>query len=750
MAGVGIFLLSNVFSAILPALNSEDRDFYEVLGLENHRGRIKIEDIRKAYKKKSLQLHPDKIAQRGGDAVAARAEYELVQEAYGILVDPKLRKRYHALKRSPTRYRFVMNGSMTNPTALHENLRDSSFCDKSRIVILVFMFLVLLLLQPTLIAIKVNHMLEDNGGALEDVSWVILFIPLWILYGQYIIILTGVTVFVLYIQPNEESDITETKEAMILSLLENICYYVGLVFLVFKWDGQFDEPYSIVFIPIYAAYLLEWFRQILSMRRITSDINKMVSEIYFKDEILQGASIENLSEEDRQKLQKDYIVVQVPPEMELLFTHDEEELDPQLKEMHRVMASKEFVSATDNYSRIRYSLFDYTVFHTAFWVLVVLKLDDINDLGNMSWWVTFVPIWTSLGIQLFYSCFLTCCSVSTVSIAADENQSEVDNNNDNDDGNNNNGNASNESGQSENKTAVSPESQNGNKSDETAKDDNINNQSKEKPKEKSKIINPVSQDNDAGTSTTADSKPPAPGLHQQNTSYQQNNNNGTKEEKTQNDSKKDSTDEDDDDGSFKFDDENFNAWQSAYAESEYGDMEKRTRAQALCCSACCQIILLCIFVTKLNAATDGDASNIGFNALWFLFPVFLMSCCIVCCCACLIYGAGSIDNLEELMKQQQQQEDADNQGDSEVVPPPPVTQGFEVIPGDSDKAQSTSTSTPVIVESKTSAQAVQPSSVSQASVEPSNEATNSSMNASPPGPTDDVETGAANSMEDLD
>ena len=69
--------------------------YYEALQIER---RADEQDIRKAYKKASLNLHPDKIAQRGRVVTEDDKQMLLqVKEAYAVLVDPKRRKLYDAL-----------------------------------------------------------------------------------------------------------------------------------------------------------------------------------------------------------------------------------------------------------------------------------------------------------------------------------------------------------------------------------------------------------------------------------------------------------------------------------------------------------------------------------------------------------------------------------------------------------------------------------------------------------------------------
>lgn len=65
----------------------EDRDYYEVLGVEKN---ATADEIKKAYRKKAIQYHPDK---NPGDK-EAEEKFKEAAEAYGVLSDPDKRSRY--------------------------------------------------------------------------------------------------------------------------------------------------------------------------------------------------------------------------------------------------------------------------------------------------------------------------------------------------------------------------------------------------------------------------------------------------------------------------------------------------------------------------------------------------------------------------------------------------------------------------------------------------------------------------------
>ncbi len=69
-----------------------DRDYYEVLGVDKS---ASADDIKKAYRKKAIQYHPDRQVNKS-DAEKKEAEemFKEAAEAYSVLSDPEKRQRY--------------------------------------------------------------------------------------------------------------------------------------------------------------------------------------------------------------------------------------------------------------------------------------------------------------------------------------------------------------------------------------------------------------------------------------------------------------------------------------------------------------------------------------------------------------------------------------------------------------------------------------------------------------------------------
>jgi tetratricopeptide (TPR) repeat protein len=69
---------------------SKQKDYYKALGLSR---RAKPKEIKKAYREKALQWHPDKHSGEVEKA-AAEKEFQAVAEAYEVLSDPETRGKY--------------------------------------------------------------------------------------------------------------------------------------------------------------------------------------------------------------------------------------------------------------------------------------------------------------------------------------------------------------------------------------------------------------------------------------------------------------------------------------------------------------------------------------------------------------------------------------------------------------------------------------------------------------------------------
>ncbi|KAG7354308.1 molecular chaperone DnaJ [Nitzschia inconspicua] len=619
MPQFGLLLLVHVFSALLPPVDPDEKTFYSMLDVDRN---ATPDEIRKAYKKLSLKLHPDKVAQRGDmNADEAAAEYEKVQEAYGVLANEHKRELYDIL-RTPTRYRFYAQGAMANPGALYENLTGATCIDKTRLLGFVSFMILLVLLQPILIAAKIDQSLKEDG-ALESTSWFAIFVPYWIMAGLGMIV-TGLLVPFVPI-----SD----RLPLCLSVLEQFSWYLSMIFLCFRWDGTWNSMYRQIFVPVYFAMLLRWIHSFCMLRKIRSDVQRMVTVDYLEREVLKGKDLEDLEESELKDLQSRFLVVTVPADFEP-YSEEGVELNDEKIEEQKVEASPEFEAATEIYNNTVSGVASSIVFGTIFLILLTRKLDDRMD-GN--WWVVFVPIFLERGLKWLLNFYRCACG----RMVGDEIIVQM--------------NTQGEAAEKNEKDAAPAEST------------TATNEDKESPEE---------QQNDKPLKDTTKTEEKAPAMEEESIEKPSNEKTTKREEdqtsSTENPEMKVEETEDDEGNNIHIDEETFRAWQNAYAEAEESAMQEQAKASSECCNLSLQLILLCLVVAKVQQSYESnDPNNVGFSTFWILFPFFLFFGIVFCCCSLLIYGAspGSLDDLNETPEEDKAGDDPENRPSSENPPP---------------------------------------------------------------------------------
>ncbi len=204
MQKLQLYIIRFLFSAFLPPKDDEENekansDYYDLLGVNNKT--CPMDEIRKAYKKKSLQYHPDKVAQfaRNSNSAAKskeeiEAEFVQIKEAYETLSDVNKRNAYDVLGLEGGRMISNMvgegdgNGGGLELHSLVYNLARASFVDKSKLFALVVLAVAWVLLSPILVCIKVDSSINADGP-LYDTDWIILLIPIGLLNVLYLFLL---------------------------------------------------------------------------------------------------------------------------------------------------------------------------------------------------------------------------------------------------------------------------------------------------------------------------------------------------------------------------------------------------------------------------------------------------------------------------------------------------------------------------------------------------------------------------------
>lgn len=110
------------------------RCHYEVLGLLQD---CTVEEIRSAYKKMALQLHPDKLVQSGLSQAEATAKFQELAQAYEVLSDPRERAWYDShrsqiLFADPNSADTVPDSVIPNLFSFFSNTVYSGYSDKGK------------------------------------------------------------------------------------------------------------------------------------------------------------------------------------------------------------------------------------------------------------------------------------------------------------------------------------------------------------------------------------------------------------------------------------------------------------------------------------------------------------------------------------------------------------------------------------------------------------------------------------------
>jgi hypothetical protein len=165
--GLGTWFVKPLIKGPAPP---EGEDYYSQLG--TNKG-ADVAAIKAAYKARSLELHPDKIRQRGREVTEAdTAHFQHIKEMYEVLNDPEKRKVYDEL--GPTGVRMLEDpANPENLVDISKNFLSMRNRDRLKLILLLLIIVGILLLFPILVCAKVDD--EISAG------WVVVWIPLWII-----------------------------------------------------------------------------------------------------------------------------------------------------------------------------------------------------------------------------------------------------------------------------------------------------------------------------------------------------------------------------------------------------------------------------------------------------------------------------------------------------------------------------------------------------------------------------------------
>jgi len=417
----------------------DDVDYYEALGLSR---KATADEIRRAYKRKSLELHPDKIRQKQARSLssseyeACHARFQRMKEAADCLSDPSKRDLYDAL--GMVRYKFVQDPSGNlDPATLFDNLGQSNCFDRTKVLVVLLFIVGLIVSQPILICLKTDSILNENGGPLEDVYWYLILTPLWIVNS----LVSGLLVIF-------------KRWAW---LLQWVCVVALEVLLALRFDDFIDWRYAMVFIPLYVFIVARIADSARWIIKVNKEIDRMITVPFLEKYVLNGNDDDDnenrehgrflngnedegvrsdapksqseeqiiksirrehsrghfirygdLTDEEREKINQVFVIVHIPPDSQELPDSDDDSEDGATENNIYISPEYEQAASVRNVSASTIKHFIFAYIPTV--VLIALRLDIPTT--NWNWFLVFTPVWVMLAVRLILASFTICCSVA--------------------------------------------------------------------------------------------------------------------------------------------------------------------------------------------------------------------------------------------------------------------------------------------------------------------------------------------------
>lgn len=345
--------------ACLGGDRSEEESFYDLLGVDKD---ASLEEIKRAYKRRSLDLHPDKLAQKGKVVTEDdQARFTRMKEAYEMLSDKHKRETYDAIGEKGMKW--IEEPFSVDPREMANNFATSSTLDRSKIFAIFLTIAVAIFILPVLVCLQIDGTFGENS------SWAVIATPLWIwnafmLFYHIRIIMMGPIERPDHI-PEEEWFDPLPMSRRYLGLLRFLLISFFEVLAILNLDGIIAWKWSLVFIPIYVLEAITFFRRL----KQTSTTIVTVQEL----ESIVGKPFHEFTEEEKEVLSKKYKVV---PSKNSQAYH----ISNSLKENAKTEVIK-------------------IIFRDLFLILLLIQLDAGM---NWNWWLVFTPFFAM-------SCCL-CCS----------------------------------------------------------------------------------------------------------------------------------------------------------------------------------------------------------------------------------------------------------------------------------------------------------------------------------------------------
>lgn len=324
-------------------------DFYDILEIDRD---ATSDEVKRAYKRKSLQMHPDKLAQKGRKVtVADQARFQRMKEAYETLSDSHRRETYNAIGEKGMKW--LDEPFSLDPQELARNFANSSAIDRSKIFLIFVTIIAAIFLLPILMCLQVDH---ELGNA----TWIAILTPLWIWNALILFYHLRVIMMGPISRPENipEADWIDPlpMSKRVFSLVRFSLIILFEVLVALRLDSTIQWKWLEIFIPIYIWEGTTLYKKLPIVRMRIVTIEDLEAAL--------GKPFSEFTQAEKNLISRRYSVV---PSVE----------------------SPEFEAAHKLKSRARQDVIKVG-FRLVFLIFLLIQL----DAGvNWNWWLIFSPFW---------------------------------------------------------------------------------------------------------------------------------------------------------------------------------------------------------------------------------------------------------------------------------------------------------------------------------------------------------------------
>lgn len=212
--------------------------YYDLMGIEVD---ATPEVIKKAYRKKALQLHPDKR----GNTPEAQEEFTRMKQAYDVLSDPQKREIYDQVGEDGIK--LMEDYGNMSPEEMSVLLFRSmgAFGTKGKCVLisLVSLLFAFFLIIPIFWCLRADSTISWD--------WAVVCIPLWVGNGLYYCSLSCMLVSADESEEGEEKTAPKPRLYKLYAFLKALLLLVLQVFVVLKLNRDLDWTLLQVLVPYF-------------------------------------------------------------------------------------------------------------------------------------------------------------------------------------------------------------------------------------------------------------------------------------------------------------------------------------------------------------------------------------------------------------------------------------------------------------------------------------------------------------------